>query len=193
LKMSINGGDQGVHDDQETNGCDAVSIEELRRECDEYRSAAEENKRKAEDYLNNLKALKAEFENYRKREMQYRENFVKSSNKELILKFLPIIDDMDNAIQESRKNDVHSFFLEGAELIYRKFLTILEREGVRQIQSLGEKFDPKYHEALMTITSPDYDDYANVEELRKGYMLNDEVIRAAQVSVNRWDKNEKDK
>lgn len=187
--MKTNGENQEVRSDQELTSCDAESIEELQKKCEEYRNRAEENKKKGEEYLKNLKLLKAEFENYRKRETQYRENFTKMANKELILKLLPVMDDMDKAIWESKKNDVHESFLEGAELIYRKLLNILEKEGVRQVQAIGEKFDPKYHEAVMAIASPDYEDYAIVEEFRKGYILNDEVIRATQVSVNRWDKN----
>jgi len=189
-KMNKNDENQEVQNAQETPCSETENIEQLRLKCDEYKTNAEENKIMADEYLNSLKSLKAEFENYRKREMQYRQNFIKSSNKELILKLLPVIDDMDNAIQESKKSDVQSSFVEGTELIYRKFLNILDKEGVRQIQTVGEKFDPKYHEALMTVSLPEYEDYAIVEELRKGYMLNDEVIRAAQVSVNRLNKDE---
>jgi molecular chaperone GrpE len=193
MKMNNKKEEPKVINENETLGCDEISIEELKNACEEYRNTAEEYKMKSEEYLKNLKTLKAEFENYRKREMQYRESFIKSSNRDLILKLLPVMDDMDNAILESKKNEVHQSYVEGAELIYRKLLNILEKEGVRQITTLGEKFDPKYHEAMMTISSPDYEDYAIVDELRKGYMLNEEVLRAAQVSVNRWDKNEKER
>jgi len=185
--------EQKVLNNNEELGCDEISSEQLRSICEEYRNTAEEYKKKSEEYLKNLKSLKAEFENYRKREMQNKENFIKSSNRDLIIKLLPVIDDMYNSILESKKNEIHQSFVEGLELIYRKLLNILEKEGVRQISALGEKFDPKYHEALMTISSPDYEDYAIVDELRKGYMLNDEVLRAAQVSVNRWNEKEKEK
>lgn len=193
MRMNNQEEEQKVVNNNETTGCDEISLEELKNACEEYRNSAEEYKKKSEEYLKNLKSLKAEFENYRKREMQNRESFIKSSNRDLILKLLPVIDDMNNAILESKKNEVHQSFIEGVELIYRKLLNILEKEGVRQITTLGEKFDPKYHEAMMTISSPDYEDYAIVDELRKGYMLNEEVLRAAQVSVNRWDKHEKEK
>ena len=193
IRMNNQKEEPKVVNKNDTSGCDEISLEELKNICEEYRNNAEEYQKKSEEYLKNLKSLKAEFENYRKRERQFRDSFIKSSNRDLILKILPVMDDMDNAILESKKNEVHQSYVEGAELIYRKLLNILEKEGVRQITPLGEKFDPKYHEAMMTISSPDYEDYAIVDELRKGYMLNEEVLRAAQVSVNRWDKNEKER
>lgn len=193
IRMNNQKEEPKVVNKNDTSGCDEISLEELKNICEEYRNNAEEYQKKSEEYLKNLKSLKAEFENYRKRERQFRDSFIKSSNRDLILKILPVMDDMDNAILESKKNEVHQSYVEGAELIYRKLLNILEKEGVRQITTLGEKFDPKYHEAMMTISSPDYEDYAIVDELRKGYMLNEEVLRAAQVSVNRWDKNEKER
>ncbi len=193
IRMNNQKEEPKVVNKNDTSGCDEISLEELKNICEEYRNNAEEYQKKSEEYLKNLKSLKAEFENYRKRERQFRDSFIKSSNRDLMLKILPVMDDMDNAILESKKNEVHQSYVEGAELIYRKLLNILEKEGVRQITTLGEKFDPKYHEAMMTISSPDYEDYAIVDELRKGYRLNEEVLRAAQVSVNRWDKNEKER
>jgi len=84
-----------------------------------------------------------------------------------------------------QKNGVHEAFLQGVEFIYRKFLGILEKEGVRPIETKGQRFDPKYHEAVITVSLPDREDFEIVEEIRKGYLYHDEVLRPAQVKVNR--------
>ncbi|MCX6089358.1 MAG: nucleotide exchange factor GrpE [Candidatus Atribacteria bacterium] len=175
--------DQTPHVHSEESGVN--DEKKNQQEFEELQKIAEENRHLAEEYLKNLKALKAEFENSRRREMIYRQNFVKSANKELILEFLPVMDDMEKAIQESKKSEVQNIYIEGAELIYRKFLSILEKEGVRQIQTIGGTFDPKYQEAIMTVSLPECKDYEIVEEFRKGYIYHDDVIRAAQVKVNR--------
>jgi len=117
--------------------------------------------------------------------MLYRQQFVKTANRDLILKLLPVLDDLEKALAEGQKNEVHEAFLQGVEFIYRKFLGILEKEGVRPIETRGQKFDPKYHEAMMTVSLPDREDFEIVEEIRKGYLYHDEVLRPAQVKVNR--------
>ncbi|MDK2896482.1 MAG: molecular chaperone GrpE [Candidatus Atribacteria bacterium] len=167
-----------------------AELEELRKSLEDEREKVRFKEEEAQNYLNSLKKVKADFDNFRKREMVYRQNFVKKANKGLILELLPILDDLEKALEESRKKEVDPPFVQGVELIYKKFLGVLEKEGVRPIEAVGQKFDPKYHEAMMVVSLPDREDYEVVEELRKGYLYHDEVIRAAQVKVN---KNSQDK
>lgn len=170
----------------------AESRVSLQEEVERLKTALEEEKRRVSEkeqliseYLNDLKRVKADFDNFRKREMLYRQQFVKTANRDLILKILPIIDDLEKALLEGQKNEVNTTFLQGVELIYRKFLNVLEKEGVQPIETKGQKFDPKYHEAIATVSLPDQEDFAIVEEVRKGYLYHDEVLRPAQVKVNR--------
>uniref|UniRef100_A0A7V3YLL9 Protein GrpE n=1 Tax=Candidatus Caldatribacterium californiense TaxID=1454726 RepID=A0A7V3YLL9_9BACT len=160
-------------------------IAKLRAALEEEKQKALEKEQLANEYLNDLKRVKADFDNFRKREMLYRQQFVKTANRDLILKLLPVLDDLEKALAEGQKNEVHEAFLQGVEFIYRKFLGILEKEGVRPIETRGQKFDPKYHEAMMTVSLPDREDFEIVEEIRKGYLYHDEVLRPAQVKVNR--------
>jgi len=166
-----------------------VSLQEevarLRAALEEERQKVLEKEQLASEYLNDLKRVKADFDNFRKREMLYRQQFVKTANRDLILKLLPVLDDLEKALTEGQKNEVHEAFLQGVEFIYRKFLGVLEKEGVRPIETRGQKFDPKYHEAMMTVSLPDREDFEIVEEIRKGYLYHDEVLRPAQVKVNR--------
>ncbi|HSV32409.1 MAG TPA: nucleotide exchange factor GrpE [Atribacteraceae bacterium] len=164
-----------------------ADIDDLRKALEEQQRISEENRRKADEYLDNLKRLKADFENFQKREIQNRQNFIQGANRDLIVQFLPLVDDMEKALEESRKHAAGLLFLEGFELIYRKMMNTLEKMGVRPTVSVGEKFDPKYHEAVMMVSSPGHEDYAVVEEIRKGYLFHEEMLRAAQVKVNRSD------
>lgn len=164
----------------------------LQEEVEKLKVALEEEKRKVSEkeqliseYLNDLKRVKADFDNFRKREMLYRQQFVKTANRDLISKILPVLDDMEKALFEGQKNEVSTTFLQGIELIYRKFLSILEKEGVRPIETKGQKFDPKYHEAVATVSLPEREDFEIIEEVRRGYLYHDEVLRPAQVKVNR--------
>lgn len=164
----------------------------LKEEVERLKAALEEEKQKvlekeqlASEYLNDLKRVKAEFDNFRKREMLYRQQFVRTANRDLILKILPVLDDLEKALREGKKGEINESFLLGVELIYKKFLDILGTEGVRPIEVEGKKFDPKYHEALATVFLPNREDFDIVEEVRRGYLYHDEVLRPAQVRVNR--------
>lgn len=177
------------------NGSQEVSQEaqpSLQEEVERLKVALEEEKRKVSEkeqliseYLNDLRRVKADFDNFRKREMLYRQQFVKTANRDLILKILPVLDDFEKALLEGQKNEVNATFLQGVELIYRKLLSVLEKEGVQPIETKNQKFDPKYHEAVATVFLPEREDFEIIEEVRRGYLYHDEVLRPAQVKVNR--------
>ncbi|MGQ9473738.1 MAG: nucleotide exchange factor GrpE [Candidatus Caldatribacteriaceae bacterium] len=161
-------------------------VERLKVALEEEKKKFEEQEKLVKEYLSDLKRVKADFDNFRKREMVYRQSFVKTANRDLILKVLPILDDMEKALIEGKKGNFDADpFYQGVELIYRKFVNLLEKEGVKQIVVEGRKFDPKYHEAMSIVSIPEREDFEIVEELRKGYLLYEEVLRPAQVKVNR--------
>ncbi|MBP9015087.1 MAG: nucleotide exchange factor GrpE [Candidatus Atribacteria bacterium] len=164
-------------------------VEELQSLIEEQKKIIEEKEKIIADYLNDLKRLKADFDNFRKRETLFRQDFVKKANRDLISKLLPVLDDMERAIREARAKEIDEAMVQGIELIYRKFLNVLGEEGVKPIEVEGHKFDPKYHEAIATVSLPDYEDYEIVEEIRRGYIYQDEVLRPTQVKVNRISKD----
>lgn len=164
-------------------------MEELQSLIEEQKKIIEEKEKLITDYLNDLKRLKADFDNFRKRETLFRQDFVKKANRDLILKLLPVLDDMERAMREAKAKEIDEAITQGIELIYRKFLNILQEEGVKPIEVEGQKFDPKYHEAISTVSLPDYYDYEIVEEIRRGYIYQDEVLRPTQVRVNRISKD----
>jgi len=134
-----------------------------------------------EEYLNDLKRLKAEFENYMKRTEKERLELHHSAKKDLIIKLLEVIDNFERALEhlQSESNEIK----EGIELIFKQLLKLLEDEGIKTIKSLGETFDPFLHEALTTENGEE--DNKVSEELQKGYTYKDKVIRPSKVKITK--------
>ncbi len=149
-------------------------------------STQEDLKQKNEDLLSTLRMVQAEFENYKKRVERDRESLIKNSNKDLIMDILPIIDNLEIALQSQEKNvdekEELSEFVKGVELIYSQLIDMLKRAGVEQIDAYGKSFDPHYHECLMQAES-DKESGTVIEQFQKGYILNGSVIRPAKVKV----------
>jgi len=125
----------------------------------------------------------AEFDNYKKRtEREFFER-VQNANEKLITELLPILDDMERAIDHAEQSDEVDSLLEGAELIQKKMLGILEKQGLEALPAEKEEFDPEKHDALMQIEKDDVESGKIIEEHLKGYTLNGKVIRHSQVIV----------
>ncbi len=134
---------------------------------------------KTKELTDSLKHLQAEFENYKKRIDKENENFIKYSSQNLIIKLLPIIDSFESALKNHQDENK---FLEGMKLVFSQFYSTLEKEGLKQINPLNEKFDPYKHEVMMHEKSDNLDNTIT-EVLQKGYILNDKIIRHAKVKI----------
>ncbi|MEW6096182.1 MAG: nucleotide exchange factor GrpE [bacterium] len=139
----------------------------------------------ADEYLDHLRRLKAEFENYKKREEKQRAEFIKFANEGLICELLPVMDSIDRALNGVHKSHDLESFLPGVELIRKQLEDVLVRNGLATIETVGKHFDPKVHEAMMQVESNEHPEDTIAQELRKGYLLNNRVIRAAQVAVSK--------
>jgi molecular chaperone GrpE len=125
----------------------------------------------------------AEFDNYRKRtEREYLDR-VLNANERLISNLLPVIDDMERSLAHARENKDYKSLIEGSELIYKKLRSLLEKEGLEPLESVGQEFDPDKHDALMQMESEDVKSGHVLDQHLKGYTLNGKVIRHAQVIV----------
>ena len=141
---------------------------------------------KAREYWDRILRLQADFENSRKRFEREKQDFVKFANEGIILELLNILDDLERTVSlaESKHQDLPAF-LKGAEMILAHLYEMLKEYGVKPIDAEGKLFDPNYHEALMQIEDKDVPEHTVVEELQKGYLLNDRVIRTAKVKVSK--------
>jgi len=139
---------------------------------------------KIQELNDKLLRLYSEFDNYRKRTLKEKADLSKTASEELITDLLPVLDDFDRAMKSFDTTDSVDALKEGVLLIHAKFRSILTNKGLQEIKSLGEPFHTDYQEAIANIPAPS-EDLKNkvVDELVKGYTLNDKVIRFAKVVV----------
>jgi molecular chaperone GrpE len=144
----------------------------------------EEKTKEAEGYLSQLKYLKADFENYKKRIAREKEEFTKYTAERLILEILESVDNLERAIESGRSEDENKEnLLEGVEMTYKHLIKTLEQEGVKCIRTKGEIFDPHLHECVMTENTDKFEEDAVIEELLKGYTMHSKVIRHSKVKI----------
>ncbi|HSD63028.1 MAG TPA: nucleotide exchange factor GrpE [Ignavibacteriaceae bacterium] len=126
----------------------------------------------------------AEFENYKRRNENDQLNLLKYAAESLILKLLPIVDDFERSLDHiESSNDIESL-KQGIKLIYDKFMKVLDEQGVKKIESVGQPFNVDYHEALMQRKSDEVPPHTVLDEVEKGYIYKDRVIRHAKVIVS---------
>ncbi len=134
----------------------------------------------AQRYLDNWRRAEADLQNFKKRSEQDRDETRRYASASIIINLLPIVDDFERAFASLDSHIAGMTWFDGVRLIYRKLLMALENAGVRPIQSEGETFDPRYHEAVAHI---DGEEGKVISEVQRGYMLHDRVLRPAMVAV----------
>ena len=136
------------------------------------------------DLKNQLLYKVAEFENYRKRTLKERAELILNGGEKFITAILPVLDDMERAIENGAKTDDPTVLREGMELIHQKFMKTLESQGVSKIETTDADFDTDLHEAVAMVPGMGDDKKGKVIDcLQQGYKLNDKVIRHAKVAV----------
>jgi molecular chaperone GrpE len=162
---------------------------ELPEETPETEAAVSEDRKKAEEYLASWQRAQADFVNYKRRVEQERLEFNSFANATFARAILPVLDDLERAIDavpdEFAKND----WVEGVKLVERKFKTTLEGQGVKPILSLGMEFDPNLHEAVRQDKGKEG---TIIAEYQKGYTLNDKLLRPAKVVVGNGEEDIKE-
>jgi molecular chaperone GrpE len=133
-----------------------------------------------DEYLNDLKRVAAEFENYRKRVSRDQESLVARAHERLVKELLPVLDDLERALAAAEEHE-EAKLEEGVRLVHRELRSALDREGLAEIETNGV-FDPHVHEALLTQPS-DAAEGSVLEVIQKGYKLGDHVLRPARVVV----------
>jgi molecular chaperone GrpE len=181
-------------------------MDEIKKEIEKLKKDSKEGKEKKKDETHSeklgqeikekddrikeltetLQRLQAEFENYNKRVENEKKEIRMYAEAELVKKLLPVLDSFEIALKNNSPcgND-NDRILKGMEMIYAQLFEILEDEGLRKIESSGKRFDPYYHEVLMTEQDNKKDDEIILEELQKGFMFNDKVLRYSKVKVNK--------
>lgn len=154
----------------------------------QYRKEIEEKDKLLNEYKEQIQRLQAEFENYIKRNERERKEALDYASNSILLKLVNIYDDFQralNAFNECEKKEL----IEGVKMIFNNFEKVLKEEGVSEIKCVGEKFNPYRHEVLEKVEHEE-EDGKIVEELQRGYMLKDKILRFSKVRVSGGKKNE---
>ena len=149
-------------------------------------TALAEEKEKTEKYLANWQRSQADLENYIKRSAQEKSEIVESANRMLVSDLLPILDDFERAFASLPVELYEQNWTEGIRLIYNKIKSVLEAQGLAEIEAKGECFDPCWHEAAGQLEG---EEGIVVEEIRKGYKFRDKLLRPAMVMVGAGSEN----
>lgn len=161
----------------ETVDNDEGNIESVQNEIESLQQEKEE-------MYQRILRLQAEFDNFKKRSQKEKEADRKYKSQEIVNELLPAIDNMERALQVE-VTEATSGLVEGITMVYRQLLEALKSQGVEVLETAGKEFDPNLHHAVMQIEDSELESNTVVEELQKGYMLKDRVIRPAMVKVNK--------
>jgi molecular chaperone GrpE len=148
----------------------AIQLEELQKQLDQSKDL--------------LLRKAAEFENYKRRVENEISGIIRFAAESLIADILPILDDFERSLRHSRETKDYDSIVKGIDLIYQKFIKLLENRGVRSFETVGKEFNVEFHDALMQVPRSDLPPHTVIEEVEKGYTLNDKVIRHAKVIVS---------
>ena len=143
-------------------------------------------KRQAAEHLDDLKRLKAEFENYRKRVVKEQTALVERASQVLVEKLMPVLDNFELALIAADRTKDYEPLVRGVEIVYGELMDLLHKEGLAKIEAVGKPFDPTQHEAVLEVgEGPAEGDPVVAEVVRNGYTLKGKVLRPAMVKVVR--------
>jgi molecular chaperone GrpE len=164
---------EAIHEEQ------AAETEEVSvpSELDELRKQSEEN------YQRYVRA-QADFDNFRRRARQEKEDFAKYASLKLIEQLLPVVDNFERALSSSKETKDFDALIKGLDMTYRQLDQLLVQEGLQPIEAIGQPFNPEFHQAIMQVESEEHGEGIILEELQKGYILKDKVVRPAMVKVS---------
>jgi molecular chaperone GrpE len=161
-----------------------VPEEQAVDEATSLRQQLEESRAKESEYLDGWQRARAELANARKRFQREQEQAYANARADLLTRLLPIVDDFARAFETLPDNPSSATWIEGIELVQRKFLVLLEQEGVVPIEVAGQEFDPFLHQAVTHEPSTDVPDGHVIAEMQKGYRVGDRVLRPSVVRVS---------
>jgi molecular chaperone GrpE len=168
----------------EKKAAEDLEVEELEEEIEILRKELENYKKTEEEHLDRIKRLQADYDNYRKRTLKEHLEHIKRANKDLIEKLLPVIDNFEIALEAGKKlKKEDDDFYRGIKMIYENLIELLGRENVKVIDPKGEQFNPEVCEAAVTESIEGFHEGDILEVIRKGYMIDNFLIRPAVVKV----------
>jgi molecular chaperone GrpE len=160
-------------------------LTKVKEELDLIKEELYKARESSDNNLNKLKYMMADFDNYRKQMEKQMASRIESSIAELLLKFLNIRDDYSRALGIAKQSESETVVIEGLEAILKNLDSVLKSEGVMEIETIGTPFDPNVHDAISFSYQDDEPENTVTGEIRKGYMLNNKVLRPSIVEISK--------
>ena len=177
---------------EDTVECEEAEVtEEDAQEADEngeekkgfFKKKKDKKDEKIEELTDQVKRQMAEFENFRKRTEKEKTQMFDMGAKTVIEKILPVVDNFERGFTMVEEADKEDAFVQGMDKIYKQLMTELETIGVKPIEAVGQEFNPDFHNAVMQVASEEYESGVVAQELLKGYMYKEAVVRHSMVAV----------
>ncbi|WP_274651946.1 nucleotide exchange factor GrpE [Paenibacillus humicola] len=202
VNLSVSANEQQTaeeHKDEQTEAREEEAVQEHDRiserepaggQAEKVSDAAEEDPRVAEltklaeDNHQRYLRAQADFDNFRRRTMKEKEELASYASMKLLGQLLPVVDNFGRALEAGRSGGDFDAFAKGVDMIFRQLEQVLEQEGLKPMDTVGQPFNPEFHQAIMQVESEEHEEGIVVEEVQKGYMLKDKVLRPAMVKVS---------
>jgi molecular chaperone GrpE len=179
VEETIQPEEEAEQEEEEINPSEEPEVDEI----EVMKLEIEDLNQKSEEFLDGWQRERAEFANYKKRMERERETLRFNITGNIIRGYLEILDDLERALNNRPMDGDGAAWAEGIELVYRKFLSTLETEGVEPMQADGQQFDPNLHEAISQEPHEELESGQIIEVVRNGYMIGERVLRPASVRV----------
>ena len=161
-----------------------ASLDKKKAKADKKNDAkCEAMQAKIDELEDRVKRQMAEFENFRKRTDKEKTMMFETGAKSVIEKILPVVDNFERGLATISEEDENSGFASGMKMIYKQMMDELDKLGVKPIEAVGQEFDPNFHNAVMQVESEEYESGVVAQELLKGYMYHESVVRHSMVAV----------
>jgi molecular chaperone GrpE len=168
------------------------TLKNIEKQLSENKRLFHEKDNLCKEYLKHSERLQADFDNYKKRQEKKQKEFIEFANERLINNILTVLDNLERALDSTKNEEKAKAIREGINNSLKEFRNILNKEGVKPMQSIGHRFDPYKHEAVMRAETDKYSEDTVTEEFQKGYYIKSKVLRPAMVKVAVSTKDKKD-
>ncbi|MFC5651774.1 nucleotide exchange factor GrpE [Paenibacillus solisilvae] len=177
------------HDDNGTSHEQEVQTEETVDNAPDFDESSEDSRideltKLADENHQRFLRVQADFDNFRRRTLKEKEELGQYASMKLIGQLLPVVDNFGRAIEAAKSGGDVESFAKGVDMIFRQLEQVLEQEGLKAMETVGQPFNPEVHQAIMQVESDEHEEGIVVEEVQKGYMLKDKVLRPAMVKVS---------
>jgi molecular chaperone GrpE len=183
VKMDTAGMNEGLQDG--TRKVDSTMEDKAKASEEDLIVKLQEMEKKAAENYDKYVRAAAELDNYKKRAVREKGDAIRYGNENLLRDILPLVDNMDRAMEHACNSDDFNAFREGLKMLQGQLLSCLQKHGVEQIEAVGRDFDPHVHEAMLQVESKEHEESKVVGEFERGYLLNGRLLRPSKVSVCR--------